>query len=431
MKADEYATRIISLCKEELLTVMPYMDRVLLNMPVILHDPENDPEAQIGFGTDGQEIHAFPQIIIETFMNAPEKMNRLFFHTLLHCLFFHMEPDQNHDEKMWNLSTDIMTESMILDLNLHVLKVTGDDHRRDVLHTLFNEYTFSSAQGIYRFFQSHPDVYQQTLEYTRLFQQDNHDLWYAPAKADIRIRQNDQNAWKEKRKQAEESARSYENARGLTPGTITSKLHLQAKNNDWSNLLQRFLQNEEVSHSDPDSFDYVMYTWGFMHYQNIPIIEPLESREDERIHEFVIAIDTSASCRKKKIRSFLEKTCSILAHPYFGNHLNVHIIQCDAKIQKETVITSEQQLHQYMQNLTVHGSGGTDYRPVFEKIGEELRDGTFSHLNGLIYFTDGNGTYPSDPPSFRTVFLIDPPSTGDIPSVPRWAVKILMNGDNL
>ena len=32
-------------------------------------------------------------------------------------------------------------------------------------------------------------------------------------------------------------------------------------------------------------------------YGNLPLIEPLEYRETKKVREFVIAIDTSASCR--------------------------------------------------------------------------------------------------------------------------------------
>lgn len=431
MKADEYAARIIDLCKEELLTAMPYMDRVLLNLPVVFHDPQSDPEAEIGFGTDGKEIHTFPQIIMETFMSQPERMNRMLFHTLLHCLYSHTIPANDADEKMWNLCTDLFTESMILDLDLPVLEIPGDERRKDILCSLFQGNSFFSVHALQTYFQKHPDIYRRASEQARLFQHDNHDLWYSPARTKTDSERSDpQKFWKESRKYVEQSARSYENARGLRPGTITTRLHLKRRDHDWIKLLRTFIQNTETIHTDPDSFDYVMYTYGLYHYQNMPLIEPLEYTDENHIQNLVIAIDTSASCNGRKIVSFLEQTRSVLESSYFGAEYNVRIIQCDAAVQQETVITSPAQFQDYIRNPLIKGYGGTDYRPVFERINEEQCNGTIQHLQGLIYFTDGNGTYPAYAPSYRTAFVIDP-SPYDIPEVPSWAVKIIMNGESI
>ncbi|MFR5116379.1 MAG: hypothetical protein ACLTDV_04705 [Eubacterium sp.] len=43
-------------------------------------------------------------------------------------------------------------------------------------------------------------------------------------------------------------------------------------------------------------------------YDNMPLVEPLEYRENKRIREFVIAIDTSGSCQGKTVERFLRKT---------------------------------------------------------------------------------------------------------------------------
>ena len=64
---------------------------------------------------------------------------------------------------------------------------------------------------------------------------------------------------------------------------------------------------------DDDSFDYNFYTYGLRLYGNMPLIEPLESKEVKKIEEFVIVIDTSMSCSGELVRKFLEETYGVLS----------------------------------------------------------------------------------------------------------------------
>ena len=43
---------------------------------------------------------------------------------------------------------------------------------------------------------------------------------------------------------------------------------------------------------DTESFDYIFDNYGMEHYGNLPLIEPLEYKEVNRLEELVIAIDT-------------------------------------------------------------------------------------------------------------------------------------------
>lgn len=64
---------------------------------------------------------------------------------------------------------------------------------------------------------------------------------------------------------------------------------------------------------DMDSFDPIYYHFGMETYGNMPLIEPLETKEMKKIEDFVIVIDTSMSCNGSLIRRFLEETYSVLA----------------------------------------------------------------------------------------------------------------------
>ena len=104
------------------------------------------------------------------------------------------------------------------------------------------------------------------------------------------------------------------------------------------------------------------------------------------------------------------------------------LIQCDAAVQEDTVIRSPEDLDPVLAGLSLRGFGGTDFRPAFEYTDQLLREGTFQDLQGLIYFTDGDGIYPEEMPDYKAafVFLEDQYEDRD---VPVWAIKIILEKD--
>jgi predicted metal-dependent peptidase len=163
----------------------------------------------------------------------------------------------------------------------------------------------------------------------------------------------------------------------------------------------------------------------------MPLIEPLEYREDSRIRDFVIAIDTSGSVAGDEVQSFLRKTYGILNQQgSFFKEINVHVIQCDAEIQSDTVITCTEDFDRYLETMEIRGLGGTDFRPVFEYVDRLAKDGAFSDLKGLIYFTDGLGVYPLSKPAYKTAFVFVE-SGYNVPEVPVWAMKVVLRPEEL
>ena len=74
-------------------------------------------------------------------------------------------------------------------------------------------------------------------------------------------------------------------------------------------------------------------------YVNMPVFVPLETKEERKVEDFVIVIDTSMSCKGELVRKFLEETYSVLGETEsFFRRIHVHIIQCDEKIQSDVVI---------------------------------------------------------------------------------------------
>ena len=195
--------------------------------------------------------------------------------------------------------------------------------------------------------------------------------------------------------------------------------------------MKRFAVLKEEVQLDPDSFDTIFYTYGMQLYGNMPLIEPNETREVRKIEDFVIVIDTSMSCKGELVQRFLEETYDILSQEdSFFRKINLHIIQCDERVQEDKVITSREEMDAYMRDFTIVGSGGTDFRPAFGYVNELMARQAFYHLRGLIYFTDGYGIFPVEKPLYDTAFVFWDEHYRDL-DVPPWAIRLVLTREDL
>ena len=114
----------------------------------------------------------------------------------------------------------------------------------------------------------------------------------------------------------------------------------------------------------------------------------------------------------------------------FFKKINVRIIQCDDKIEEEAVIKSKEDFDTYMKFMKIKVFGGTDFRPVFERVDELVEKKEFKKLKGVIYFTDGYGQYPVKMPPYETAFVFLSQSYDDS-GVPPWASEIIVDEEEL
>ncbi len=234
--------------------------------------------------------------------------------------------------------------------------------------------------------------------------------------------------WRREAKSVRVNLQTLMRGRGSKLGRLVGELEVSAHEQvDYRDFLRQFaVQSEELRLSD-DEFDYVFYTYGLSLYGDMPLIEPLEYRDEKRIRDFVIVIDTSSSVTLDVVQQFVDATFDVLtSESSFSQRVNVHIIQADQRVQSDTKISSLADLDRWRRNIKLVGFGGTDFRPAFTYVSELLAAGEFDDLSGLIYFTDGWGIYPDRMPPYKTTFVFyDEDHRPEL--VPPWAIQITLH----
>ncbi len=438
---EELAADVLGIARGRLLVNLRYMDVALTfhNMKVY-HG---------SFSADGRVLYYDPAYVLRTYRDSKEQLTRLYLHLVLHCVFCHPFVGTDTDRRLWDLACDIAVEAVICELDLPCTRTDGDGRKRDLLKRIRREAGFLTAEKIYSALRrgelGAADSSEKISRLEELFRMDEHSAWYAsdsqppaaqtvlkgeplPGNDDI----SQQDEWKKIAEQIGMEIETFAKVRGKFASSLVQNLRaVNREKYDYSEFLRKFAAiNETVKVSD-DEFDYIYYNYGLQHYHRMPLIEPLEYREDSRIRDFAIAIDTSGSVAGEEVQSFLQKTYNILKNrESFHSRINVHIIQCDAQLQSDEVITSPEDFDRYLETMEIRGLGGTDFRPVFEYVDRLIKEGEFSDLKGLIYFTDGLGIYPPAKPAYKTAFVFVE-SGYNVPEVPVWAMKVVLRPDEL
>lgn len=434
-------------------------------------------------GTDGVAFYYEIPYLAEQYRVGNVMVNRMYLHSVLHCLFGHVykkrppawpqDESQNgapawpqdgmqngapawsqdgmqngaqtslQDESqngmqtspqevfLWDLACDIAMESVIDSLALRCVRLPGRPYRRAVYEGLHDKARVLTAESVYRLLRG-ADLDPRAIARLRLeFAVDDHRRWPGQQERNAAGMPNEQ-FWRETREKMLTELETFSKEASEEEGGLREQLAAEGRERyDYREFLRKFCVLKEEMQVDLDSFDYIFYHYGMELYGNMPLIEPQETKETQKIEDFVIAIDTSMSCKRSLILQFLEETYSILSQSEsFYRRFRVHIIQCDERVQSDTVVTDREELRRYMEHFEVRGLGGTDFRPVFSYVQRLLREKEFTKLKGLIYFTDGYGRYPLKKPPYDTAFVFFREDYQDV-DVPPWAIKLILGEEDI
>ena len=408
-KKAQLGQKLLLCCRNELYSLFPYLDGAFASLPT---RPSGDTPT---FGTQGTELLYHGDWLIALFSVSPQKVRRGYLHLMLHLLYLHPFRRGGKEPELWNLACDMAVEQIIRGMQEERLEI-GPDPVREACFAILGPVP-RSAEEICGMLEENCFPFPQA-QMAAAFLTDDHRLWEHPAPGS-------REKWEHVLSYVSRNRRGGKKAGSRSGGDREELEDIRRGIYDYRKYLQRFAVCREEPELDMDSFDYIYYHLGMERYGNLPLIEPLEYREGHKLQELVIAIDTSGSCSREVVSSFLSETYSILSsRENFFRRMNVYLIQCDCLVQSVAVIHSEEEWKNYSRAITIQGRGGTDFTPVFRYVDQQRREGKLRELKGLLYFTDGDGCYPRVRPDYETAFVFVE-RTERMDAVPPWAVRLL------
>ncbi|MCI5596386.1 MAG: VWA-like domain-containing protein [Lachnospiraceae bacterium] len=383
-------------------------------------------------GCDGFRIYYKPEYVMGLYESGTVFVNRVYLHMILHCMFKHVIKRGKREKKLWDLACDIVVESVLDSFTYRCVHLPVHGKRRNLYQKIKKEYQVFTAERVYEWLIRQNLSFEHYVEWAMEFRRDDHSFWDLPENQKENRIQNFQNKWQDISEKTQTEMETFAKDQEDEAGDMVRKLQVEnRKKYDYKSFLRQFAILREEMQVDIDSFDYGFYTYGLNMYGNMPLIEPQEWKEVKKIQEFVIAIDTSMSCSEELVQIFLEQTYAILKETEsFFQKVKIHLIQCDSKVQSDVIISCEDDLKRYMDELTIRGGGGTDFRPVFQYVDELIEQKYFYHLKGLVYFTDGYGEFPKVRPLYDTAFVFLQQDYNDV-NVPPWAMKLILQPEDM
>ena len=410
----DVSNEILKFIKNEL-----YMELRFFDVAFSALTPKAD-ETIDTMSTDGNYIYFKPEHMISVFKKNSKYLDRLFLHSVLHCIFSHLWVRGERDIYIWGIACDIIVEYTIDKMNKETLKRPLSWLRMQVYERIDENPDEISAAVIYRKLMKTDSETVNKLAVE--FYTDTHKYW--PKENKMSAAQNQtKNKWDKISRQSEIKKESQGKDSEEGKNFWQQQVKAERGKKSYREFLRKFCILKEELKIDMDEYDLNYYTYGLRLYKNMPLIEPVETKENLRIEELVIVVDTSYSTSGELVKKFLRETFTILSETdsFFAKR-KIHIIQCDEMVQSDITITGDTDIDVLINNFELIGGGNTDFRPAFEYVNNLLQTGEIRKLQGLLYFTDGKGKYPKKKMPYQTAFVFIDKMRENI--VPGWAMKI-------
>lgn len=413
---------ILFAARNELYLNLPYLDVALC---ALAFQPGG--EVTLSLATDGETLYYDGAWLSDRYLRSRVLTNRSYLHVILHCMLRHLGKKQGKAPELWDLACDAAVESILDELNYPCLNEGTVPMKQKFWGECRREMKVLTAEGIYRHLLRRNLPPYELAQLQRVFLVDDHGLWAPEDQQDQKQQSRQDQKWQDLSEKTQTGLETVMSQQGAGGETVLEQVRVANREDvDYRAFLRRFAVPREVMAVDGDAFDYIFYTYGLQLYGNMPLVEPPETKEEKRIEDFVIAVDTSMSTSGALVREFLACTYAILrSTETFTRKVNIRILQCDDQVRADTVIHDLEELKTYMENFQLAGGSATDFRPVFAYVAQLQAQGEFTNLRGLVYFTDGMGIYPKKRPPYDTAFVLleEPPLSVQMPP---WAIRLVL-----
>ena len=328
--------------------------------------------------TDGKAVY----IDIDYFNCLEEEEDvYLLAHEIWHCVLRHFLRKQDRQRLRFNYAADLEVDFLleadgfrIKDMLAHEWRWKGSSAEE-----IYEKISLKKLKDSERFCDTH--VYPEDPEAVEDDLLENADLVIDP---DLRLSV-DPDSERQWRGWVISAAQSMERRQGHLPGHIQRVVDAVYKPRlNWREVLQQFVTDKFGGERVwlPPARRYL--------HQGLYI----PGRRNEQLSA-IIAVDTSGSTCLE-LPEFLAEFNGIVNS--FGSY-QITVIQCDTCVQRVTEYSEDSPMSR--DAFEFSGFGGTDFRPVFRHIDQNIQDPGL-----LIFLTDGAGPAPEYPPEYPVLWVL-------------------------
>jgi len=391
--------------------------------------PEQECPAPGPLWTDGRTLYYHPATVVADFSGHKNAIANQMLHIIAHGLLGHFRKRLGQEDPLFDASADLKATAFLEDVG------AMDYSRRTIpreTFTLLRDKEKLSLEAIY-LSPSSTQQAQEMVDAAMSLKQDDHRFWcQTPPPEQSGQFPSDGSSdidalWETAQQQAAESLdqQGYGTAAGELSDTFRE---VDESAVSYREFLQDFITPKELQEIDPDSINRLWYHVGLSLTGDTPLVEPDETREDAPALKLILALDTSGSCSGSVMTGFLNELLSILRDG--GRHMELTLIQCDAEIQNVQAISRDDCVEEILSGYEAFGWGGTDFRPVFDYADRLQQDG--EAVRGLLYLSDGFGSFPEERPNYPVAFLFPREEEEDFwtPDIPDWVTQVRITEEN-
>lgn len=416
--ADEQIEIKLSAARTRLILDKPFLGALVLRLPMI----EADSRWCKTTATDARSFYYSADYVDAL---SVEQVQFVLAHEALHCALSHFARRQHRDKQRWDLACDLAVNPLLVGEGLipppnalYLEEFEGmtaeeiypcleedEDHEPQDDHIYDDE---SAEQGGHRGGggerqdspnkggTSRPEPSQKDEGRGGQQQQDETDSGAGrppPLSADEREKLAVQ--WRQRMAGAAQQAMQAGKMSGVLARMID---HLLQPQLPWRMLLARYMTasaRDDYNYSRPSrrEGDAIMPS---LRSNAVPV---------------VIALDTSGSISDDEFREFVSEINAIKGQC----RAQITLMACDAALAEDGPWVYEP-WDEFTLPREFKGGGGTDFRPVFDRLEQEGR-----RPEVIVYFTDGQGEFPRQEPAYPVIWLIKGKAT-----VP-WGRRIQLN----
>jgi predicted metal-dependent peptidase len=424
---DEYSERI-EVARMAMLREFPFFAHLALSADIWISD--DLPEHALA-GTDGLRIYMQPDFMRHPDLTMADIVS-VISHEVMHLALRHTHKRKYRNPMRWNIAADCIVNEF---LKIQGLQLPGDTimeggswdfeqlaSQFGITGLVLND---TSAADIYAMIPDHVgqqqqasgDCNQESTENAGLGQcqpgsgedQSGNNSPGDGGGGEIKVHpdilepaasEHGEEADQKKWEQAMQGAVSKLDKQkfGSLPGFLRRALGITEDKMalDWEHILGQFVSRTV---SDSRTYRRPSKRWAYR--------DRIRATNLSKV-SLAIAVDLSGSVTEQELDLFIAAINSISACNRLSHY---RLLAHDTSVTFDEVFRPLDPLP-----VEIEGGGGTDFRPIFERLEK-------NQPAGLVWFTDGYGSYPDTPPQYPVIWVINheeeiTPPFGDVIRVP-------------